>query len=205
MSISSLDEESKSKRDYFTPTIASKYVNTLFNSPSYNEWTSSIIFNALELQPGHVLVDMGCGPGTDSLLILKKMKNQIRVIGVDSSQGMLDIFRKEPNVETVCMDAVTFSRSTQYPSYDRIFLKSVVHLLTFEQRSNAFKGFYQQLKPKHGRLLIIRGPVGEKLFPFDERTENLFQKGNNLVTLFDELQQAGFKRIEQETFTFEYP
>ncbi|CAF1670493.1 unnamed protein product, partial [Adineta ricciae] len=42
-------------------------------------------------------------------------------------------------------------------------------------------------------------------FPFDERTENLFQKGNNLVTLFDELQQAGFKRIEQETFTFEYP
>ncbi|UJR20173.1 hypothetical protein I4U23_023305 [Adineta vaga] len=208
--MSSCKNESQSQqREYFTPTIVSKYINTLFNSPLYNEWISSIIFNALELQPDHILVDMGCGPGTESLIILNKMKNRIRIIGVDPSQGMLDIFEKEsnfnPNIEAVCKDAVQFSQSNEYSSYDRIFLKSMIHLLTSEQRLTAFEGFYKQLVSKKGRLLIIRGPVHEKIFPFDERTENLFRQGNNLVTLFDELKQAGFKRIEEETFTFEYP
>ena len=68
---------------------------------------------------------------------------------MDPSQGMLDEFRKElgsnPNIETVCMDAVTFSQSIDYSSYDRIFLKGMVHLLTHEELFIAFEGFYKQL------------------------------------------------------------
>jgi precorrin-6B methylase 2 len=41
----------------------------------------SVIDDALELQPGHILVDMGCGPALESKVILKKMENKIRVIG----------------------------------------------------------------------------------------------------------------------------
>jgi hypothetical protein len=39
------------------------------------------MYDSLELQPGHILVDMDCGPGLESKTILDKMKNEIHVIG----------------------------------------------------------------------------------------------------------------------------
>jgi hypothetical protein len=130
------------------------------------------------------------------------------VLGVDPSQGMLDEFRKgsdsNPNIETVCMDAVTFSQTTHHSPYDRIFLKSMIHLLTYEERLIAFDGFYKQLAPNNGKLLIICNPFMAQTIPFDERTKSFFRK-LNVGTLLDELKHAGFKQIHQETFTFEYP
>jgi len=41
----------------------------------------SLIYHSLEIQPGHILVDMGCSPGLESKLILNKMNNQIHIIG----------------------------------------------------------------------------------------------------------------------------
>ncbi len=75
------DDQHETKTNYFTPAISSKYVNTFFSSPLYNEWISSLIYDSLELQPGHILVDMGCGPGLQLEIILNKMNNQIRAIG----------------------------------------------------------------------------------------------------------------------------
>jgi hypothetical protein len=131
------------------------------------------------------------------------------LIGVDPSQGMLDIFRKESgansNIETVCMDAVTFSQSTLYSPYDRIFMKAMIHLLTPEERLIAFEGFYKHLASNNGILLIIRNLNISQMVPFDERTKSLCRKGKDLETLVDELKHAGFKQIQQETFTLEYP
>lgn len=39
------------------------------------------MYDSLEFQPGHILVDMGCGLGQESKTILDKMKNEIHVIG----------------------------------------------------------------------------------------------------------------------------
>jgi len=117
-------------------------------------------------------------------------------IGVDPSQGMLDEFQKQlgsnSNIETVCMDDVAFSQSTKYSLYDRIFLKNMIYLLTYEERLIAFQGFYKQLAPKNGKLLIIRGPDTAENLPFDERTKSLFEKENNLKTLVDELKRENF-------------
>ena len=128
---------------------------------------------------------------------------------MDPSQGMLDVFRKESdsnlNIKTVCMDAVTFSQSTHHSPYDRIIMKCMIHLLTREERLLAFKGFYKQLAPNNGKLLIIRGPYTNEVFPFDERTNTLFGKVKIAEALLDELKHAGFQQIQQETFTFEYP
>ena len=122
---------------------------------------------------------------------------------------MLDVLLREcnanPKVEPVCMDAVTFSQSTEYSPYDRIFLKDMIHLLTRDDRLRAFNGFYKQLAPRNGRLLIIHGSIDGEIFPFDQRTKNLFRQGNDVETLSNELTRAGFKHIEQESFTFEYP
>ena len=80
MSTSSKDQH-EPKKNYFTSAIASKYAHTIFNSPLYTRWISSLIHDLLEIQPSHVVVDMGCGPGLESIELLKKMKNEIHVIG----------------------------------------------------------------------------------------------------------------------------
>jgi hypothetical protein len=130
--------------------------------------------------------------------------------GVDPSQGMLDVFRTQSNsntnIDTVCQDAVAFSRSTEHAPYDRIFLKSVAHLLTHEQRMIAFEGFYKQLAPKRGKLLLICSLHSAEIYPFDQRTKGLFIKSRlDPAMLRGELEHVGFKHIEQETFTYEFP
>lgn len=80
MSASS-DDQHETKTAYFSPAISSQYLNMFFTSPLNNEWISSIIYDSLELEPNHTLVDMGCGPGLQLKMILNKMNNQIRVIG----------------------------------------------------------------------------------------------------------------------------
>lgn len=128
---------------------------------------------------------------------------------MDPSQSMLDVFKKEsdsnPNIEAICMDAVTFSQSTQYSPYDRIFMKGTVHLLTRKERLTAFEGFYKQLALNNGKLLIIRSFNMAQTVPFDERTKSFFEQSISLGTLLDELKQTGFKQIQHETFRFEFP
>jgi ubiquinone/menaquinone biosynthesis C-methylase UbiE len=75
----SSDDQHEIKTNYFTPEIASKYVNTVFNLPLHNEWISSLIYDSLELQPGHRVVDMGCGPGRESRVISNKMNNELHI------------------------------------------------------------------------------------------------------------------------------
>ena len=102
------------------------------------------------------------------------------VQGVNPSQHMLDLLKKvtnsNPNIETVCMNAVEFSQSTQYSPYDRILLKSMLHFLTHEERLIAFEGFYKQLAPKNGKLLIVNSPNADEILPFDDRTKKLMKK-----------------------------
>ena len=75
------DDQHEVKANYFTSEISSKYANAFYNTPLFNEWMSSLLCDSLELQPGQILVDMGCGPGLQAKTILNKMNNQIRVIG----------------------------------------------------------------------------------------------------------------------------
>ena len=111
-----------------------------------------------------------------------------------------------PNIDTVCMDAVEFSQSTKYSPYDRIMLKGMAHLLTHEERLLTMEGFRKHLAPNNGKLLIIFNVRAPELFPFDERTQHLFEKDDlDLELLYAELKHAGFKNIQQQTFTYEFP
>jgi len=95
------DDQHETKRNYFTPTKSSKYAETFFNSPLHNEWMSSLIYDSLELQPGHILVDMGCGPGLESKIILNKMKNQIRLLG--KYRNVFEKFASKQSVDYVAV------------------------------------------------------------------------------------------------------
>jgi hypothetical protein len=62
------------------------------------------------------------------------------------------------------------------------FFKSMIHFLTQEERLAVFEGFYKQLAPKNGKLVIVYGSNKSDHLPFDERTKDLFQSTLGIET-----------------------
>lgn len=54
----------------------------------------SVMFHALDARPGQTVLDLGCGPGTDLSTLAKAVSPSGRVIGIDSSQKMVEQARR---------------------------------------------------------------------------------------------------------------
>ncbi|SFY45049.1 methyltransferase domain-containing protein [Streptomyces atratus] len=50
----------------------------------------SVMLHALDARPGQTVLDLGCGPGTDLNTLAKAVSPSGRVIGIDSSQKMVE-------------------------------------------------------------------------------------------------------------------
>lgn len=70
--------------------------------------------DALRLEPGGCVVELGCGTGMNFPLVLERLGPEGRLVGVDLSSGMLDVARKRikkagwQNVELVEQDVAAF-------------------------------------------------------------------------------------------------
>ena len=69
------------------------YYDRFASAHSMYRRSSRILVNHAGIQPGMVVVDLGCGTGVSTSAILKKLKDKGRVIGVDISSNMLAIAR----------------------------------------------------------------------------------------------------------------
>ncbi|MGW3661103.1 methyltransferase domain-containing protein [Streptomyces sp. NPDC005151] len=50
----------------------------------------SVMLDALDARPGEIALDLGCGPGTDLSVLARAVSPSGRVIGIDSSQEMVE-------------------------------------------------------------------------------------------------------------------
>ena len=76
---------------HFTNVASNYHSDSLFQSSSYQQWLNQITFNALDLKRNHTVVDLGCGPGEDTLWLSSKMNKEINLIASDISSGMIKI------------------------------------------------------------------------------------------------------------------
>src|SRR5947209_8156052 len=76
-------------------------------------------FTLLDIQPGHMVLDIGCGTADDVLEMAKRVGANGHAVGVDSSQTMID-------------EACKRSRETSLPV---TFYQGDVHHLEFEDNS----------------------------------------------------------------------
>lgn len=78
-------------------------------------------FTAL-LQPGALVLDVGCGGGTKSHYLVEK---GLRVVGIDFSEKMIEIARREvPNADFLVCDIEEVSKLKQ--QFDGIFIQAVL-------------------------------------------------------------------------------
>lgn len=208
-----LDQKRFHSAQHFNNVACNYHADSLIVSPlsPHGQWLSSLIFDALDLKPGHIFVDIGCGSGDKCLWFLRKMKNQIKTIGCDPSPTMIEIFNREVVKEKLinyaqgfCMDALTFSQQKQLPKYNRLLMKECIHLIPPTERLLTLKGLAEQFNAEDNKLVIATRPA-KATFPFDERTTEIYiSQCLPIDTYVKELEMCGFTNTKCDTCEYTY-
>jgi 2-polyprenyl-3-methyl-5-hydroxy-6-metoxy-1,4-benzoquinol methylase len=112
-------------------------------------WTKNTDLFISFLKPGALVLDVGCGGGTKTKYLIK---NGLRVIGIDFSEKMIEIARREVSSATFKIMDLSEISGLNY-SFDGIFMQAVllhIHKVDVEAR---LKELVKKLK-KGGYLYI---------------------------------------------------
>ncbi|MBA3823842.1 MAG: methyltransferase domain-containing protein [Ktedonobacterales bacterium] len=152
----------------------------------------------MPLQPGNVVLDIGCGTGDLALRLARRVGATGQVIGVDPSPEMIARARAKAQRHALALDfrveaAEHLTIGDQ--SVDYAVSSFVFHHLPREIRDQALAGIARVLKPT-GQLLIIDflGEGGHVLTHGAQPTDSL-----DLLTM---LRAAGLPPIEQGGIPF---
>jgi arsenite methyltransferase len=153
------------------------------------------VVNALELQRGQKVADIGAGGGYFTLRFAEIVGADGRVFAVDVTQDFLDFIQncaKEKglsNVETVL--AAKNGADLPEKSFDLIFIRNASHHLP--DRAEYFRKLKAALKPE-GRIAVVEYRGGGFSF------HGLFGHYVPKETIIEEMEQAGFQLEKDLSF-----
>jgi ubiquinone/menaquinone biosynthesis C-methylase UbiE len=148
------------------------------------------------LEPGHRVLDIGCGTGT-LVAELKREFPEVEVVGLDPDAKALARARRKANSAAVSIQFDQgFSHALPYSSasFDRVFSSFMLHHLPDDEKDETFREIVRVLKPG-GRLLLLD-------FEAPESTKHRFLsrvlhshahlKGNSQSRILSRMKRAGF-------------
>ena len=116
---------------------------------------ASVMMEHLNLKPGMVVLDAGCGPGRMTIPVAKALGPRGKVTAMDIQPGMLDRVREKAgiaNLENIrFLQAKLGEGKLERSYYDRAVLATV--LGEIPDQKSALKELFEALKPE-GVLLI---------------------------------------------------
>ncbi len=154
------------------------------------------ISSRVDLNSNMNILDFGCGTG---LLTLKLEPFAGSIVGVDSSEGMLEVLNDKIRREGIS-NIKTYSkiedRNILSCNYDLIVTSMTLHHI--ESIESIIKIFYKLLK-KSGQLYII--DLDREDGSFHKDNNGVFHCGFNRDSLRLELKRAGFCNVGDTTIT----
>ncbi|MGF1665084.1 MAG: class I SAM-dependent methyltransferase [Acidimicrobiia bacterium] len=155
----------------------SKLKSEIYALIGRNPKSNRVISSVVDLDPGHVVLDIGCGPGAAVRTVAGSVA---RAVGVDRSGPMIEIARRRsqdlPNVEFV----VGAAEELPFPDgdFDRVWTIHSFH--HWEDPARGIAEVLRVLRPG-GRFLVIesesRGSHGLDRRRADELAERLRSAG----------------------------
>ena len=143
----------------------------------------SLLIEQANIQPGHNVLDLGCGTGTLAIMA-KEAQPQADVVGLDADPQMLEMAIQKSNERKVPVKFdLGFTDKLPYPdaSFDRVMSSIMIHHLKTPEKETTAREVFRVLKPS-GELHIIDfgKPVtwygkllGPLLHGFEEANDNI--------------------------------
>ncbi len=147
---------SASQIEYWNGPAGDKWANLADSQDIMLEFLGSAAMNACDIHPGHTVMDIGCGSGTTTIEIARRVGAEGRVLGIDISTPMLDVARAR--LDALGIDGVTFDNQDvatyqfQKEAFDRTFSRFGV--MFFVDPIVAFRNIRGGLK-SGGRLAFV--------------------------------------------------
>ncbi len=192
-------------RDKYIPALGREWLTPLYDP--LIRWTmpelrlKTRLVDQAQIEPGHRVLDLGCGTGTLAILV-KQMSPQSEVVGLDGDPKILDIARGKAERARV---GITFDLGMAFElpyadnSFDHVLSSFVFHHLTTENKARSFKEVYRILRPG-GKLSVLDlgKPQGAYavlisliLRRFEETLDNLQGR------LPDMIRNVGFHQVDE--------
>jgi ubiquinone/menaquinone biosynthesis C-methylase UbiE len=139
-------------RDEFVPALGTDWLTPLYDVVAIIAGERPIkrrLIAAARIEPGHRVLDVGCGTGTLALMI-KQACPEAHVVGLDVDAKILSIARRK--LDRAGVDVELRQGSATAPqlasqSFDRVLTTLVLHHLTTPQKRETLAAAHRLLKP----------------------------------------------------------
>lgn len=191
------------KSDKYIPALGREWLTPLYDP--LIRWAmpeaklKTRLVDQAQIEPGHRVLDLGCGTGTLAILV-KQMSPESEVVGLDADAKILEIARgKAERARVRIAFDLGMAFELPYPdgAFDHVLSSFVLHHLTTENKIRTFKEVYRVLQPggklsvldlgkPHGAYALL---ISRILRRFEETLDNLQGRFPDMI------RNAGFHQV----------
>jgi ubiquinone/menaquinone biosynthesis C-methylase UbiE len=193
------------KDDQYIPALGRDWLTPLYDP--LQRWVmredqfKRHLIRQAQIEPGHRVLDLGCGTGTLTILI-KQTHPQSDVVGLDGDPTILAIARAKATkagVDIAFDHGMAFQMPYPDHSFDRVLSSLVLHHLTTENKQRALREVFRVLRPGGEVHVVDFGKPHTVWARIISRIMRRFEQvGDNikgvLPTMF---RQAGLDRVAE--------
>ncbi|MBN1362846.1 MAG: class I SAM-dependent methyltransferase [Sedimentisphaerales bacterium] len=163
------------------------------------------ILKALNILPGQTVLDVGCGNGYMAKEFSRLVTETGKVHGLDRSPQAIETLEKETQDTNICPIEADITQRTalQAASVDLIYLSTVFHVFSEEQKDGFVREANRLLKPK-GKLALVEiekkdtpfGPPRSKRVSPAEMQQSISMKWLSLTRVGEHFYMQVFEKNE---------